>query len=204
MKTFRGFAIGFLCSLLLAACGGAMNPPGPQSASSSAGSHARSAAASAGYKLLYAFKGTPDGASPYGGLVAIKNTLYGTTLNGSSNYCSQSCYNHCYLGCGTVFSTDTAGNEHVVYNFSGNFNSGQDGSWPFDSLTKMSGQLFGTTGGAGQFADGTVFTIDPSGHERVLYSFSGNTNGGNDGASPEASLIGVHGCDCGRTPPRVG
>jgi uncharacterized repeat protein (TIGR03803 family) len=150
-------------------------------------SHSNAAsAAAAGYKQLYVFKGTPDGASPYSGLVAVGNTLYGTTLNGSSNYCGSNCgSNYCYLGCGTIFSVDTRGNEHVIYNFKGNFGSAHDGSWPFAGLTVINGQLWGTTSSVGQYLDGTVFTSDTSGNERVVYSFMG---GANDGQVPEAGL----------------
>jgi uncharacterized repeat protein (TIGR03803 family) len=148
------------------------------------------AAAKAGYKQLYVFTGTPDGASPYSGLVAINNTLYGTTLNGSKNYCSGSCgSNDCYLGCGTVFTMDTKGHEDVLYNFDGNFNNAGDGSWPFDGLTDVDGTLYGTTSGGGKNAIGTVFSISPGGTETVLYSFAG----GSDAASPEAGLTLLNG-----------
>jgi len=162
-----------------------MNPSMRVPAPMGAGLHlAGTASPAVGYKQLYVFHGTPDGASPYSGLVAVNGLLYGTTLNGSSNYCSQSCTNNCYRGCGTVFSVDTLGNEHVVYDFRGNFNNGRDGSWPFDTLTLLNGQLYGTTAAAGQFMHGTVFTTDTSGKERVLYDFSA----GNDGEDPEASV----------------
>jgi uncharacterized repeat protein (TIGR03803 family) len=141
--------------------------------------------AASGYKTLYAFKGTPDGASPYGGLVALNGTLYGTTLNGSKNYCSGSCGgNLCSLGCGTVFTVSKSGAENIVYNFDGLFNSGHDGSWPFSAPTVVKGQLYGTTESAGALGDGTVYTIDSSGHESVIYSFKGGT----DGLNPEAVL----------------
>lgn len=189
MKSFRCFTIGFLCSLFLAACAaGTLNPAAPQPALSSARSHALSRnTSSSGYKLLYAFKGTPDGASPYSGLVAVNGSLWGTTLNGSSNYCSQSCSNYCYLGCGTVFSVDQSGDEQVVYNFKGNFSSAHDGSWPFAGLTSTNGALYGTASSAGKSGLGAVYTITPSGQESVLYSFKG-TSGNNDGISPEATL----------------
>src|SRR5271166_5221568 len=103
MKSLSGFAILFLSAALLAACGRALNPVAEQAAPLLSGAHARASDISpAKYKLLYSFKGTPDGASPFSGLLAVGSTLYGTTLNGSSNYCAQSCgSNGCYLGCGT-------------------------------------------------------------------------------------------------------
>lgn len=151
------------------------------------GAAARAAGPSpaAGFKMLYAFRGTPDGAKPLAGLVALNGTLYGTTLNGSSNYCSSSCGgNLCYLGCGTVFSVDASGTERVVYNFKGNFGSAHDGSWPFDGLTVLNGKLYGTTSSAGANSDGTVFTVSTGGTESVVYSFAG----GDDGQGPEAAL----------------
>ncbi len=146
------------------------------------------AAKKSGYQQLYAFKGTPDGASPYSGLIAMGGMLFGTTLNGSTNYCSQSCgSNLCYLGCGTVFTIDSSGSEQVVYNFKGDFDSAHDGSWPFAGLTALGGQMYGTTSSAGAHNAGVVYTLSGSGSEQVIYSFAGAA--GNDGAGPEASLV---------------
>ena len=36
-------------------------------------------------RVLYSFKGAPDGANPFGGLTDMKGMLYGTTANGGSN-----------------------------------------------------------------------------------------------------------------------
>jgi uncharacterized repeat protein (TIGR03803 family) len=153
-------------------------------------------ASSAQYKLLYAFKGTPDGASPLAGLIAFKGKLYGTTLNGSQNYCSVSCGgNHCYLGCGTVFSITDAGKENIVYNFRGGFSNAGDGAWPFAALTNVKGTFYGTTGGGGTAFDGSVFSVTKNGKEKTLYSFLG----GNDGSDPEAGLIDVKGTFYGTT-----
>lgn len=193
MKRLRILLIAS-CAAALAACGGALNSATPSAQSNGAASSARSHAfgalspAASGYRRLYAFKGTPDGASPYSGLIAVGKVLYGTTLNGSKNYCSQSCgSNNCYLGCGTVFSVDRNGAENVVYNFKGNFNGESDGSWPFAGLTLLNGTMYGTTSSAGLYhnAHGTVFAFDRSRGERVVYGFMG----GNDGAGPEAPLI---------------
>jgi uncharacterized repeat protein (TIGR03803 family) len=187
VKSIRGFVVALASGALLTACGGAnVNPTAGNPAIAA---HATSTAvgdAKAGYKELYAFKGTPDGASPYGGLVALTGTLYGTTLNGSKNYCSASCgSNDCYLGCGTIF-TIKGDAESVVYNFSGLFNDGHDGSWPFVAPTVLGGQLYGTTSGAGASGDGTVYASTPSGGEKVIYSFKGGSS--NDGQDPEAVL----------------
>ena len=192
MKGLRAVFSVLFAALVLSACGGGgLNPPASGAAPMSAGAHlnARGALGS-GYKQLYRFKGTPDGASPYAGLLVVNGILYGTTLNGSTNYCSQNCgNNNCYLGCGTVFSVSSAGAEHIVYNFDGNFNGGKDGSWPFDGLTALNGALYGTTSSAGASAHGTVFTVSTSGQEQALYSFGGGT----DAAGPEAGLTALNG-----------
>jgi uncharacterized repeat protein (TIGR03803 family) len=184
------FVIIFISAAFLAACGGGGFNPSAGS-STPMGARERSSAvspAAGGYKMLYAFKGTPDGASPYGGLVALNDTLYGTTLNGSKNYCSSSCgSNSCYLGCGTIFSVSKDGAEGVIYNFDGTFNGGHDGSWPFVAPTVLNSQFFGTTSSAGAFGDGTVYTTTPSGSEQVIYSFKGGSSA--DGQDPEAALI---------------
>jgi uncharacterized repeat protein (TIGR03803 family) len=204
----------FFTATLLSACnGGALNPPFAlrqaqgdnaqgDNVTGNAASGARSHAAAiqnpakSTYKSIYAFKGTPDGASPYSGLVAWNGSLYGTTLNGSKNYCAGSCgSNNCYLGCGTVFALNSAGQESVFYNFDGNFNGGADGSWPFAGLTRLGSALYGTTSGAGKYQHGTVYTINGPSSERVIYSFAG----GSDGISPEAPLIALRGTLYGTT-----
>ena len=153
-------------------------------------------ATTAQYKLLYAFKGTPDGASPLGGLISVGGKLYGTTLNGSKNYCTASCGgNHCYLGCGTVYSITDAGKERIVYNFRGGFSNAGDGAWPFATMTNLKGTFYGTTGGGGTAFDGSVFSVSKSGKEKTLYSFLG----GNDGSDPESNLINVKGTLYGTT-----
>jgi len=181
MKRSCLLLVAIVTATLLAACGGSHFAP---STSTSALLSATARPASAAYQLLYSFKGTPDGASPLAGLIALHGKLYGTTLNGSKNYCSESCGNGCYLGCGTIFSVDPSGKEHVIYNFEGNLNSAQDGSWPFAGLTELKGTLYGTTSSGG-LGDGVVYTVTPSGKEKVLYSFTGGT----DAQGSEATMI---------------
>lgn len=70
----------------------------------------------------------------------------------------------------------------VVYTFSG----GTDGDSPQAGLVAdASGNLYGTTPYGGAFDSGTVFKIDPSGNETILYNFTG----GLDGANPYAAVI---------------
>ncbi|HEV2177754.1 MAG TPA: choice-of-anchor tandem repeat GloVer-containing protein [Terriglobia bacterium] len=70
----------------------------------------------------------------------------------------------------------------VLYNFAG----GTDGAYPYAALLLDSaGNLEGTTYLGGAFGSGTVFKVDTTGTETVLYSFQGGT----DGANPEASVI---------------
>jgi len=114
-----------------------------------------------------------DGAIPYAGLVMdTAGNLYGTTESGGSS------------GNGTVFKVDPSGSETVLYSFT---NSGGDGAYPFAGLLMdTAGNLYGTTTQGGSSNNGTVFKVDSSGSETVLYSF---TNSGGDGQSPEAGLI---------------
>jgi uncharacterized repeat protein (TIGR03803 family) len=195
MKHLRLFLVVFAAVTLFTACSGrSATSVVPNVAASASSSVPRGAASS--YKLLYSFKGTPDGASPLSGLVNVSGTLYGTTLNGSSNYCSQSCgSNGCYLGCGTVYAIDGSGAESVLYNFNGNFHNDGDGSWPFATLMPLKGTLYGTTGGSGAHGAGTVFRVTTPGKEKVLHSFAG----GSDGQDPEAALIAVKGTLYGTT-----
>jgi uncharacterized repeat protein (TIGR03803 family) len=186
MKRSCLLLVAIVTATLLAACGGShFAPTIPASAPLAAKTHSSSSS----YKLLYSFAGTPDGASPLAGLIAVHGKLYGTTLNGSKNYCSASCgSNDCYLGCGTVFSVDSSGAEHVVYNFQGNFSSAQDGSWPFAGLTELKGTLYGTTSSGG-LGDGIVYSVTTSGKEKVLYRFTG----GSDAQGSEATMIAAKG-----------
>ncbi len=143
--------------------------------------------------VLYSFTGTNgDGAQPTAGLIMDSaGNLYGTTQFGGVTSCFS---DRIPPGCGTVFKLDPSGNETVLHSFTG---TNGDGANPAASLIMDSaGNLYGTTqfGGvtscsSGSFVPpgcGTVFKLDPSGHETVLYSFT-LTNG--DGANPAAGLI---------------
>jgi uncharacterized repeat protein (TIGR03803 family) len=116
-------------------------------------------------KVLYSFKGDPDGSSPRGGLIRDKHgNLYGTTLYGGA------------YGKGTIFRITSTGVETVLYNFTGQ----ADGGNPTGALVMDSaGNLYGVTGGGGDAscACGVVFKLGPSGAELVLHSFGVGTDG---------------------------
>ncbi len=77
----------------------------------------------------------------------------------------------------------------VLYNFCPNSSSCSDGESPYGGLARdNAGNLYGTTYGGGAFGAGTVFKLDPSGHETVLYSFC-PAAGCTDGATPHAGVI---------------
>ena len=66
------------------------------------------------------------------------------------------------------------------------FTGGADGGGPIGGLIRdAEGNLYGTTCCEGAYGAGTVFMVDKSGSETVLYSFTG----GADGDQPYASLI---------------
>jgi uncharacterized repeat protein (TIGR03803 family) len=142
-------------------------------------------------RVIYNFKGAPDGALPYAGLTAVNGALYGTTSTGGTK--TNSCSN-LSTGCGTVFEVSTSGAERVLYSFKG----GTDGEYPVAGLIDVKGALYGTTevgGTSGIVGFGTVFEVSTSGAERVLYSFKGPP----DGEYPEAGLIDVKGALYGTT-----
>lgn len=117
--------------------------------------------------------------SPQAALVQdAAGNLYGTAFYGGSESCSSG-----YPGCGTVFKlSKTTGNGNVLYSFLGT----PDGSNPVSTLVRdAAANVYGTTFLGGVYHAGTVFKLDKTGKETVLYSFTG----GADGANPEAGLV---------------
>jgi len=161
---------------MLAGCGGSQPPIG------ATGAMPQTAAITAhtDYKTIFNFNGT-DGTVPYGELLNVNGTLYGTTYSGGSS--------NRQGNFGTVFKITTSGVETVLYSFKG----GADGVGPSTGLTEVNGMLYGTTIDGGDSACspstsgcGTIFEISPSGHERVLHRFKGAPAGlgTKDGAFP--------------------
>jgi uncharacterized repeat protein (TIGR03803 family) len=120
--------------------------------------------------VLYSFTGGADGGSPEASLIRdAAGNFYSTTYSGGAD------------GYGTVFVLSPGGLEKVLYSFTG----GTDGANPSSGLIlDAQGYLFGTTDLGGAYGKGTVFRINPSGGETVLFSFTG----GADGAYPAAGL----------------
>jgi len=139
-----------------------------------------------------------DGAQPYAGLIQdAAGNLYGTTLGGGNQ--NSACMS-AYGGCGTVFKVDTTGHETVLYSFCSVLSGANctDGESPWATLVRdTAGNLYGTTGGGGNYYSrcgtygcGTVFKLDTTGQESVLYNFcsAGDANC-TDGWLVEVGLI---------------
>ncbi len=129
-----------------------------------------------GYMVAYRFQGAEsDGANPQAGLVAdASGNLYGTTYNGGAH------------NLGTIFKLSPIGGgkfaETFLYSFVGH---PSDGAHPLSKLVFDSlGNLYGTTYEGGTKNKGTVFELDASGTETVLYSFTGS-----NGSNPRAGVV---------------
>ncbi len=105
--------------------------------------------------VLYNFGASAinDGTSPFGSLINVGGTFYGTTDAGGNLDAGQ--YTE---GCGTVFSLTAAGVETVLYAFQSN-NSYLDGCNPHGALTEIGARFYGTTSAGGAYSAGTVFSI---------------------------------------------
>ncbi|MFY9720142.1 MAG: choice-of-anchor tandem repeat GloVer-containing protein [Candidatus Cybelea sp.] len=97
---------------------------------------------------------------------------------------------------GAMPQSRTSSGYDTLYSFG---KRSSDGQQPKAGLIDVSGTLYGTTYAGGSMACsggcGTVFRVKPSGKERVVYRFTGGT----DGANPSASLLPVKGVLYGTT-----
>lgn len=102
--------------------------------------------------------------NPLSGLIRdAAGNLYGTAESGTGN-------------CGSVFKLNPQGQETVLYNFAGS----PDGCFSLGGLAQDgAGNFYGTTELGGAYDGGTVFKLDTAGHETVLHSFAGGSEGGN-------------------------
>lgn len=110
--------------------------------------------------VLYSFgASTTDGTQANSVLQGfIDGNFYGTTFAGGS------------YGDGTVFKITSAGVETILHSFSG---SSSDGQSPTDLLQGEDGNLYGTTSSGGNFGDGTLFRMTPTGTLTMLYASFG-------------------------------
>jgi|HubBroStandDraft_6_1064221.scaffolds.fasta_scaffold172700_1 uncharacterized repeat protein (TIGR03803 family) len=115
--------------------------------------------------VLHSFTGGSDGDSPAAPLLGGPGgILYGTTPHDQT------------LSTGAVFAVSRNGRSRVLYSF----HLGSDGSASRGGLIRdPAGNLYGTTTFGGAFSTfGTVFKLDSSGTETILYSFRGDRDGG--------------------------
>lgn len=122
--------------------------------------------------LLHSFD-RRDGSYPDAGLLRDSaRNLYGATVKGGTS------------NLGTVFAMDSTGKQTVLYSFTG----GADGKfcYTYGRLVRdPAGNFYGTTLAGGGSDQGTVFKLDTTGQETVLYAFTG----GDDGGYPYAGLV---------------
>lgn len=134
------------------------------------------------YKVLHAFTGGADGASP-GWVLLVRDSagnLYGTAGSGGA------------FGSGNVFKLDKSGKETVLHSFTGV----NDGRAPDSGVLRdRAGNLYGTTNVGGNpkcklyqsyqtHGCGVVYKVTPAGKLTVLHTFMGP-----DGGYPEASSL---------------
>jgi uncharacterized repeat protein (TIGR03803 family) len=130
--------------------------------------------------ILHNFGSATDGASPYDGLTRDSTgNLFGTTAYGGES------------GNGAVFEISEAGQESVLYSFTGS----PDGANPVASVVQdKAGNLYGTTFAGGsmlcklgftQRGCGILFKVTQTGVESILHHFAGAP----DGANPEGVLL---------------
>lgn len=125
--------------------------------------------------------GCSDGSNPRAGVVLDSaGNIYGTTLEGGSANCNG--------GCGVVFEVTTAGKEIVLHQFCPQPGC-TDGKYPYGGVAlDASGNVYGTTQQGGLFGAGTVFEVNKSGTETVVYNFCSQP-GCADGQTPDGTVI---------------
>lgn len=156
--------------------------------------------------VLHNFSSPPDGNDPIAALILDDSgNLYGTTLQGGvlqagtvfeigSDHTEQilaSAFGHNDGPVGSlvrdaegilygttptiVFKLTKTGHPTVLHTFGA---PGDGSNCQAGLLRDVAGNLYGTTVAGGAYNQGTVFKIDASGNERVLYSFTGGADGG--------------------------
>lgn len=127
---------------------------------------------------LYSFTGGADGGFPIGRVIQdADGNLYGITSLGGDPTCS----------CGTVFQLKTDGTLVVLHKFRGGKDGMQNQAQGELGLVQIGKNFYGSAsfgghpGCDGDLGCGTVFKITPSGQEKTLHRFAGQS----DGAFPQ-------------------
>lgn len=124
------------------------------------------------YRVVHTFKADNSGGYPGGPLILDRaGNLLGTTATGGN------------LETGTIFRLAKNGTLTTIYTFAGN----PDGVAPSGALVRdAAGNIYGTTtyGGGTAYA-GTVYHLETTGAESVLYNFAGTP----DAANPLEGLV---------------
>ena len=130
--------------------------------------------ASGKLSVVHSFtESSTDGGNPTGLTIDPTGNIYGTTEYGG------------IANLGTVFRINTSGRETILHSFTG----GSDGAIPLGGVVLDTvGNVYGTTSSGGTGNAGSVFKIDTTGKESVLYRFTGG-NGSTDGKNPMAGLV---------------
>jgi uncharacterized repeat protein (TIGR03803 family) len=113
------------------------------------------------FTVLYSFTGASDGANPYSLIMDDQGNLYGVTSRTNT-------------GVDEIFELTNSGSLQVLYVF------GQPPDADIlEGITRDgAGNLYGTSFQGGTYGAGTVFKLDTTGNETVLYSFTGKSDGG--------------------------
>jgi uncharacterized repeat protein (TIGR03803 family) len=133
---------------------------------------------------FYSFPGGAAGFGPHSLLLDSDGTFYGVTDQGGDLTCGVA-----DEGCGVLFKIDSGGAETVLYAFP----RAVDGAYPEGIIRDSAGNFYGTTGDGGDLTCntfgngcGVVFTVDTTGAETILHTFTGGTA---DGTTPYAGVI---------------
>jgi uncharacterized repeat protein (TIGR03803 family) len=116
------------------------------------------------YKVVYGFKGAPDGDTPNGNLIYTGGAFYGTTTTGGGS------------DLGTLFKLLPSGKETLVYSFAG----GPGGNSPTSGVIALGGSFYGTT-------SDVAFAVTAAGKAVTLHAFGS----GKDGATPVLAPMAV-------------
>lgn len=158
------------------------------------------AASGAGFKVIYTFpagvKGYNgiDGTQPDSSLAVLDGDFHGTTANGGT-VCAGSCT-------GVAYSITPLGHLRSAFSFHQTDRQG----WLPSDIIAMNGKLYGTTIFGPEYeCCGQVFEIRGPGKYRVLYNFTGASDGGypygitssNGMLYGTTSLGGDPACNCG-------